>query len=199
VNLASLEASFDAHRMPILAAAGAGVAVLALAKKKKGKTSDAAAGGMAMVDPTTGLMLPYSAGGQTSSMGGAYDSSASDLYGAIQPQMESLGNNQQNLKDAVSQLTDKLNTLSQTPPPTPVPAPVAAPAPAPAPQYVAPAPSYAVDQWYTVRPGDNLSAIAARFPQQSITAGSIYNANRGTIGGNINLIRPGQVLHIFGS
>lgn len=51
--------------------------------------------------------------------------------------------------------------------------------------------------YYTVQPGDNLSEIAAKL---HITGGwqSLYNANRGVIGTNPNLIRPNQRLVIPG-
>lgn len=75
-------------------------------------------------------------------------------------------------------------------PPVSVPAAVT-PAPAPPPPVAAPAHVY-----YTVRPGDSLSRIAARYPQSWITWQSIYNNNRGIIS-NPNLIHPGQVLMIY--
>jgi hypothetical protein len=74
--------------------------------------------------------------------------------------------------------------------PTPAPRPAPAPAPAPAP----PAPPAA--RTYVVQPGDSLSRIAARYWEPWITWQSIYNANKGVIGGNPNLIRPGQRLVI---
>src|SRR4051794_9413273 len=46
-------------------------------------------------------------------------------------------------------------------------------------------------QTYTVKSGDTLSAIAARF---GTTADAIFNANKGVIGANPNLIKVGQVL-----
>ncbi|MFJ9609249.1 transglycosylase family protein [Kitasatospora sp. NPDC101176] len=48
---------------------------------------------------------------------------------------------------------------------------------------------------YTVRSGDTLSTIAAA---QGVTGGwrSVYDGNRGTVGGDPNLIMPGQVLHL---
>jgi hypothetical protein len=101
----TLAATFEANRVPILAAAGAGVVGLALLKRKSG----AAAAG-----PTSNV----SSGQQTAGMTGAaaYDSSASDLYGAIQPQLESLG----------GQLADLRNQWNSTPP-IPVPAPTPPP------------------------------------------------------------------------
>jgi hypothetical protein len=113
MDLGKLEATFEANKAPVLAAAGAGVIGLALYSKSKRKTADpaAAAGSSA------------SAGGQVAGAtgGAAYDSSASDLYGAIQPQLESLG----------GQLTDLSNRLNgQYSTPVPVPAPTPDPAPA---------------------------------------------------------------------
>lgn len=66
--------------------------------------------------------------------------------------------------------------------------------PAPVTQAPAPAPSAGAGQFYTVRAGDNLSTIAARYPQASITAASI-----GALNGirNLNLIHPGQNLRIY--
>ena len=51
---------------------------------------------------------------------------------------------------------------------------------------------------YTVQAGDTLSSIAQRAYNDSSQAAYmvIYNANKGVIGSNPNLIRPGQVLHI---
>lgn len=75
-----------------------------------------------------------------------------------------------------------------------IPAPIVA-APvvaAPAPVAPAPAPS-PVQRTYTVVPGDNLSAIATRY---GTTWQNIYNANKGIIGSNPNLIHPGQKLVI---
>ncbi len=57
-----------------------------------------------------------------------------------------------------------------------------------------PAPSSA--QSYTVVKGDCLWNIARKFYGNGAKYTVIYNANRGTIGGNPNLIYPGQVLVI---
>lgn len=69
-----------------------------------------------------------------------------------------------------------------TPPPAPVPAPVSPPAPR-------------KPLTYTVVRGDSLSRIGARF---NVHWQDIYAANAAVIGGNPNLIRPGQVLVIPG-
>lgn len=65
------------------------------------------------------------------------------------------------------------------------------PAPVPAPVPVPTAPVAPAIRTYTVVRGDTLSGIAARF---GTTWQAIYAANRGIIGSNPNLIRPGQVL-----
>lgn len=57
-------------------------------------------------------------------------------------------------------------------------------------------PTPIVSQAYTVVKGDCLSNIAKRFYGNSAMYTVIYNANRGVIGGNPNLIYPGQVLTI---
>lgn len=49
---------------------------------------------------------------------------------------------------------------------------------------------------YTVQPGDTLSAIAAR---NGVSTQALYDANRGVVGNDPNLIQPGQVLTIPGS
>ena len=48
---------------------------------------------------------------------------------------------------------------------------------------------------YTVQRGDTLSGIGSRY---GVSWNSIYEANKGIIGGNPNLIRPGQTLTIPG-
>jgi hypothetical protein len=86
----------------ILGAAAVGVIGLGLvARKKAGGDVSAPA---AAAPASTG----YSAGGQVSGASGSYDSSASDIYGALSPQLSAIG----------SQL-DKLNGGGA--PPTPVP------------------------------------------------------------------------------
>jgi nucleoid-associated protein YgaU len=49
--------------------------------------------------------------------------------------------------------------------------------------------------WYEVEPGDNLTLIAQKVCGNDNWQ-KIYNENKGTIGGNPNLIYPGQLLHI---
>jgi hypothetical protein len=104
MDLGNLGAVFAANKVPILATAAAGVTGFALYKRHQGASSTAAGAGDSSA----------SAGGQTAGMtgGGAYDSSASDLYGAIQPQLESLGNQ-------VTSLQDKLNSVPVAKAPTP--------------------------------------------------------------------------------
>ena len=57
-------------------------------------------------------------------------------------------------------------------------------------------PAPAAAQTYTVVRGDCLWKIAKRFYGSGAKYTVIYNANRGVIGGNPNLIYPGQVLTI---
>lgn len=81
---------------------------------------------------------------------------------------------------------------------TPVAPTQAAPAPAaaaPAPVATA-APAAPAGQTYTVVSGDTLWGIATRFYGNGALWPRIYNANKGVIGGNPNLIYPGQVYTI---
>lgn len=57
-------------------------------------------------------------------------------------------------------------------------------------------PAPAVAQIYTVVKGDCLWNIAKRFYGNGSKYTLIYNANKNVIGGNPNLIYPGQVLTI---
>jgi nucleoid-associated protein YgaU len=77
----------------------------------------------------------------------------------------------------------------------PAPKPVPKPGPKPKPKPVPPPGHKPVSQFYTVKPGDSLSAIASRL---HISGGwqALYNANRGAVGGNPNLIHPGLRLKI---
>lgn len=56
-----------------------------------------------------------------------------------------------------------------------------------------PQPPAPVNKTYTVRAGDNLSSIAARF---NTTWQKLYELNKGVIGPNPNFIKPGQVLQL---
>lgn len=86
--------------------------------------------------------------------------------------------------------------LPQPPAPTPAPAPVTVPAPAPPPPPPPPPPAPPPGgRTYTVRPGDTLSGIAAKYPEAWITWQSIFNANRNIIN-DPHWIFPGQVLTI---
>ncbi|MFF9643490.1 transglycosylase family protein [Kitasatospora aureofaciens] len=64
-----------------------------------------------------------------------------------------------------------------------------------APRAAQPAPAAQTGHDYTVRSGDTLSGIAAA---QGVSGGwqALYDGNRGTVGGDPNLIVPGQVLHL---
>lgn len=56
------------------------------------------------------------------------------------------------------------------------------------------APTPTAGQTYTVKSGDSLCAIAKKYYGSSSKYTDIYNANKSVIGGNPNLIKPGQVL-----
>jgi LysM repeat protein len=209
VNGAQLHAWFEQNKTTVGVGGAAVVAGLAVMKHKNGAAAkDSAPAAAGDGTATTAGGIPYSVGGQTGgATGGSYDSTASDLYGALQPQLEAIGGTQGSLQSAIDALkgsqqstTDQLAALigrvNSAPIPVPAaPAPVYAPPPPPPPP-PAPAPPPPAAATYTVRPGDSLSKIAARYPSPAITWQSIYAANRGVIGPNPGLIRPGQVLVI---
>lgn len=194
MNLADLPAALEKNKT---AAAGVGaVAVVGFALYQKRKNAGS-------TPPDAGAAL--SAGSQTAaaSGGAAYDSTASDLYGALQPQLESLGRQLDQLQNpktipapAQPHGTGLIPPPPKTTPKTPVP-----PKTIPRPMLPKSAPKQVVHKApspvnYTVKPGDSLSKIAARYPSKSITANTIYTANRQTIGPNKNLIKPDQKLVI---
>jgi len=103
VNLAGLRAGFEKNKKPLAIAGAAGVAGLALVKSRGAKKDETPAAGASIA----------STGGQTASAtGAAYDSSASDVYNAMQPQLEAFGQQLAALQNLWNQGT-----------PTPVPAP----------------------------------------------------------------------------
>jgi len=53
-----------------------------------------------------------------------------------------------------------------------------------------------VDRTYTVRPGDSLSKIAKSLLGDAKKWRVLYEANKEVVGGNPDLIQPGQVLKI---
>lgn len=183
-------ALFAAHKTAVLGAAAAGVAGLALLKRKSASTATAgaatpgtAAGGSV---PADGFMGP--------------DSSAYDVYNALMPELDALR-----------------QTVGQPVGPVPAPSPASpilskdknlvfngkktfTPAPAPKPAQphgtgLIPPPAHSVDTWVTVRPGDNLSEIAARFRPTDITWQTLAQQNKIS---NPNVIHPGDKIHVVG-
>jgi len=110
VNLDKLKATFEANKTVFAGAGAVAVAGFALYKRSH-------PGASPEVDAGPGPS--YSAGAQSGQLtGAAYDSSGSDVYNALQPQIEQLGT--------------KIDDLSST---IPVPAPPASTAPAYKPGY----------------------------------------------------------------
>lgn len=118
MNGAQLAATFEANKVPVMAAAAAGVVGLALVKRKSSSSSSSpsTSGAPVTTTQTPGASSYYSTGGQTAGMsgGGVYDSTSSDLFGAISPQLESLGQQVTALQSSLS--SPSANTV-------PVPAP----------------------------------------------------------------------------
>ena len=121
MNLAGLQASFARNKTPFLLAGAGLVGVLAW-RARTAKTTATGAG--APLAAGTSAYPSTTSAGYTSTGSGPYSSGAWDVYSAIQPQLEAIGNTQAQLKDMLGQ--------TQTPP---IPVPAAPPS----------TPSYASD------------------------------------------------------
>lgn len=177
-KLDAARAWLEQNKKTVAVVGAVGVGGLALAKRGGGGADVTTTGEEAAAGAGAAYGLSYAGGA-------AYDSTGSDVYNALQPQLESLGQKQ-------SALEELLNKLNEKPAPTPVAKPPAtAPKPAPAPPKAAPKPA-AAPRVYTVKPGDNLTKIARGLGLPSWQ--QLYAGNKGVIGGNPNLIRPGQQL-----
>lgn len=143
------------------------------ANKNNNAASQQSAGGQSAVDPATGY--PFGSMADSNALGGGFfpGSSGSGSGGSTQPPVTVNVNN------------PPPSTQPATPPGHPKP-------PAKPPSHHQPPPHHHSNT-YVVKPGDNLSAIASRF---HIDGGwhTLYNLNKHTIGGNPNLIHPGQKL-----
>lgn len=192
MNLASIKMWGTAHRGALLGGSAGAVALIALARRRP-STPDTSSSTDTTATATGARMVGQAGIGAAP---GAYDSSANDVYNALQPQIEQ---NQSLLERALERITSiptdvgkaVSDAIKATPLPTPPPP---APAPAPAPTPPPPAPAAPQPSTYTVVRGDNLSRIAQRFYGVQ-DWNRIYQANRGIIS-NPNLIYPGQVLVI---
>lgn len=116
LNLDRVRAAMSKNKVA-LGALGA-LAVAALAWRARTESSGTTKTGTGAAGTST-TPYSYSASGYTG--GTAYDSSSSDVYNALQPQLEAVGN-------AVDQLRDLFQTV-------PVPGTPTTPTPAPAPTY----------------------------------------------------------------
>jgi hypothetical protein len=160
VNLADLTAKIQSNGKPLAVAGAVGVAGLALLKRKQ-------AGG----DVSKGTAAP-AAGGSLATPNGqvVYSSEASDVYNAIQPQLETIGFG----------LNKLLNDKS-----------------APDADSTIPVPADPLFMNYTVKAGDDVNKIAGWF---GLNGGGdyLYNYgnNRAVIGSDPGMIHPGQVLQV---
>lgn len=110
-RLAALRAAITKNKVP-LGVVGAG-AVAALAWRSRSTSTSTSERSTSSTTGVTTSPAYYSAGGQ---MGGAYDSTSSDVYNAIQPQLEQLA-------DLQRRLLDRTETAAPSPVPVPGPAP----------------------------------------------------------------------------
>lgn len=169
----------------LVAGAGAVVA-LGLYSWNKSKNASGATTAAAAYDPSTGLPVGTAVG----------DTTGTDTFNALEPILAQL-------QDTVDGLTNPTPVVKSNPkPPTkvqgnPGKAPKPKPKPAP-PRHTGPVlppghhPQTPLTQ-VTVKRGDSLWKIAQA---HHTTWQKIWNANRGVIGKNPNLIKPGQRLTI---
>lgn len=184
MNLAAARAWAEQNKKTIAVIGAAGVGGLALVKRNaKGDGAASPAADPEGIGSNYGLApLPAT--------GAVYDSSASDVYNALQPGLESVGREQAALRELMDKLTEQMQKAPVPvvgPPAKVLPKPVPAPAPAPK-----PAPKPAPARVYTVVKNDNLTKIAQRLGLPNWQ--TLYNRNRAVIGGNPHLIKPGQQL-----
>jgi nucleoid-associated protein YgaU len=142
------------------------------ANKNNNAAAQQSAGGQTAVDPATGY--PFGSMADSNALGGGFfpGSSGSGSGSSTVPPISV--------------------TVNNPPPVSTQPAPVGSKPPSKPPTHHQPPPHHHSNT-YVVKPGDNLSEIAARF---HISGGwhTLYNLNKHTIGGNPNLIHPGQKL-----
>lgn len=175
-----LKALWANHRLAVGGGGVASAAALALIVKRRNAAAAKATPAGAAATTTTAIPSP----------GDAYQSVGSDVYNSIQPEIQALQASIAGLQGGGTAPVAAPN------PPPPTPASPAPPPPAPAPPPVAAPAAPPPPQTYTVKPGDTLWGIATALEGGGNNWQKIYNANKGVIGGNPNLIKPGQVLTI---
>lgn len=111
----------------------------------------------------------------------------------LQDYSSHVGNNS---NDVTTNASTSTSTTTVTPAPAPAPAPVPVSHPASTGGATVPVPTPHPSEQYTVRSGDTLWGIASRFLGNGADWQELYNWNRSTVGGNPNLIYPGEVLTI---
>lgn len=196
MNLAQVKAWGGSHRTALLGGSAGAVALVAVARRRKTTAVPAPA-----TDTSAARMAGQSFTGAASVGGVGMDTSATDVYNALQPQIEANQSLLQKVWDKVTGIPEMVNQavtaaditgqVTNAIKATPIPV---APAPAPAPTPAPPAPAAPEPRTYTVVRGDNLSRIAQRY-YGTADWNRIYGANRGIIT-NPNLIYPGQTLVI---
>lgn len=137
--LARVQAWIRKHRVVLLAGGGAAVAAVALYLRQNQRTATASPSVHVPATTGTGASMPgyYTSGGMGA--GGYYDSTATDVYNAIMPQLEALHR----------QLSEVVRPGPVASPPAPV-GPVATPTgPTPLPPAAAQLPPGAGDSWDT--------------------------------------------------
>lgn len=181
-----LQAYLARHRTAAIAGVGALVAAIAVIARRKAKATADSAGVANGYTPAG-----YSAGGQ-----GTYDSTANDVYNSLQPSIE-------DLQHRLDEIAAAQTPVKATPAPIPAPKkPAPKPAPRPAPKPTTP--PITRPKTYSIKNGDSLGSIAARF---HTTAGALYTKNAATLetaakkhgqpsSRHGNLVYPGTVIRL---
>ena len=197
--MANLEGTLARHRTLVLVAGG-GLLILGgiaafdwLANRGKAQATAAAATGSTSGNGATG-----------SATTPAYSNSETYINSFADNSVHTTDSNNSpvtsNTYTPPAALTTPAPTHVATPPPAPTPAPVATQPAPPAPAAPTSAgtlhPTSTPARVYTVQPGDSLWAIAEHQYGIGSDWTRIYDANRGTVGANPNLIYPGERLSI---
>ncbi|MCW2754661.1 MAG: hypothetical protein JWQ32_2072 [Marmoricola sp.] len=180
-GLANLRGALAGHRKQILLGGAAVAAALGVAHAHKMNSTAAGASTAAAgtVDPTTGASIAGYAP--------ASDTTGTDVYNALQPQLEQNQNMLETLLTAISKIPKSIPLVAPKPAAKPKPKPKPKPkkhhkkAPvkkaAPARRVAAPAPHKAArDTTYVARKSDTVSSVAAR---TNTNVAALAGVNRG--------------------
>lgn len=191
---------FEDHKKAVLGVAGAGAAGLGYLEYRRKKNGTAASSALTPAQPATSAVAPGAATVVGYSGAPWTDTTGTDVYNALQP---SLAQNSGLLTQLIADLQTSPPASSKKPPAKakPKPHPITKHKPSPVkklpPVHKAPTGKHDATL-YTVRRGDNLTGIGARY---GLSWQQVYDPNKTLInhlngGRGANLIYPGTKLRI---